>query len=361
MSKKEIYPIMIKENPERGFNFPFGILLPENLRENPELIFSWSLPLGGKHGGIIKTHPTYEVLLDASIKGMGSDIDYTMAHLYESGNPMIMPIIPKFDGYRPNFLGSNSYHNDFSKYEGKWFYNYLDKYVDLADQVKNMIDYAVEYLRGMNINVPDKVIMNGYSEGSKGTSHFALLHPEVLKAVIVGGTAGLMPVPLKELEGYKLNFPVGINDIPDFDYDTYKQIKFFYYMGVDDRSDPALPNFEEYHYKNEKGEDCVLTDECGNLAPYLDENGNAEFILDENGNYTGKYDLFTDDEVNTLNKIYGTKCLERFKKQEKIFNELGLDVECHLYPGNHRTIFENRKQIFSDIDCFLGMNNKQLK
>ena len=33
--------------------------------------------------------------------------------------------------------------------------------------------------------------------------------------------------------------------------------------------------------------------------------------------------------------------------------ELGLDSEFHLYPGNHRTIFENRDQIFRDVDNFI--------
>ena len=358
---KEFDCINVELNQEQGFNFPFRILVPNNLKQSPELVYAWTLPLGGPHGAeLFEEHTSFERLQEEANNEISS-IDPIMLHLLEEGNLMIIPAIPRFSGFRPSFLGSDVYNNDFSKYEGSWYKDYLEKYRNLPDQIKNMISYSISLLREKSINVPDKVIMTGYSEGSKGVSHFALLHPEIIKAIVVGGTSGLMPVPLKELEGYTLKYPIGINDISNFDYDSYKSIKFFYYTGENDLSDPGLPNFKEYHYINEKGEDCILKDECGNLTPHLDENGNAEFLLDENGNYTAKFRLFTNEEVNILNKIYGTKVIDRFKKQERVISELGLDVECHIYPGNHRTVFENIKQITSDIDSFLGFDKKQLK
>lgn len=344
----------VDESPENGFNFPFTILIPDNLNSNPELIYAWALAGGGKRF-LSEEKISYEKILEDAKNDLGI-MDPIMLHLLRSGNPMILPIIPKIEMFRPNFLGNYIYKNDFSKFDNTWYKDYLYKYINLPDQIRNIINYSINLLRSNNINVPDKVIMTGYSEGSKGTSHFALLHPEVIKSIIVGGTAGLMPVPLKELEGYTLDYPIGINDISDFNYELYKQIRFFYFMGENDLSDPGIPNFKEYHYTNENGEDCILKDECGNLTPYRDENGNAEFILDKNGNYTSKFNLFTDTEVNILNKIYGTYCPGRFKKQERIFNELGLDVECHFYPGNHRTIFDNKEEIFKDIDRFISLH-----
>lgn len=351
--KYEYNCFKVDPSPENGFNFPFTILIPDNINNNPELIYAWTLPMGGRHNNLDK-EPTYEEILETAKNDVNS-IDPVMLYLFKKGNPMIVPVIPKIGRFRSNFLGSDIFENDFSKQEDMWYKKHLDGYKNLPDQIKNIINYSVKLLKENNINVPDKVIMTGYSEGSKGTSHFALLHPEVIKSIIVGGTAGLMPVPLKEFEGYTLNYPIGINDVAYFDMDSYKQIKFFYYMGENDLSDPGIPNFEDYHYIDEEGNDKVLVDECGNLTPRLDENGNASFILDENGNYTSKFNLFTDEEVNILNKIYGTKCIDRFKKQEKVFNELGLNNECHLYPGNHRTIFNNDSidLLKKDIDIFL--------
>ena len=120
-------------------------------------------------------------------------------------------------------------------------------------------------------------------------------------------------------------------------------------------------NIDDYHYTDESGNDCVLKDECGNKIPFIDENGNQLFKLDENGNYTAKYNLFSDSEVNSINKVLGTVTQKRFIKQKEIYSSLGLNAMFKLYPGNHRTIFDNREVIFADVDRFINNNLKKEK
>ena len=103
----------------------------------------------------------------------------------------------------------------------------------------------------------------------------------------------------------------------------------------------------------EDGTEDWLRDECGNITVYIDENGKQQFKLDENGNYTAMFSLFSDAEVNSINKALGTVTQDRFKKQEKIYNEYGLNSEFELYPANHRTIFGDTTKLFSDIDKFM--------
>ena len=232
-------------------------------------------------------------------------------------------------------------------------------YENLADQHKAMMEYAIEILNASGINVDDKLIISGYSEGAKFASHFALLHPEIIKAVIAGGTGGAISMPVSNIEGYQFTYPMGISDIQSFDFDAFKNISFFYYMGDADKSDSAIPNFEIYHYKNDKGEDCILKDECGNATPFIDENGVPKFILDSNGNYTAKFSLFSDQDVNAINKVLGTVTQDRFRKQESIYQSLRLSAIFKLYPGNHRTIFDNRQIIFEDVDKFINEYLKQ--
>lgn len=117
-----------------------------------------------------------------------------------------------------------------------------------------------------------------------------------------------------------------------------------------------MPNFDDYHYMDENGNDCILKDECGNKTPFVDENGKQLLKLDENGNYTAKYNLFSDSEVNTINKVLGTVIQKRFIKQQEIYSNLGLNATFKLYSGNHKTIFDNRKEIFDDVDSFLREN-----
>lgn len=107
------------------------------------------------------------------------------------------------------------------------------------------------------------------------------------------------------------------------------------------------------HYLDKDGSLKILKDECGNSTPFIDEDGNQEFLLDKNGNYTAKFNLFSDDEVNGINKALGTKIQDRFKKQETIYKSLGLKAVFKLYDGNHRTVFNEKDKLFADVDDFI--------
>lgn len=343
--------IDVEANQKLGFNFPFKIVIPENLNENPELVYACNLTQDRSN-----ECNTFDEMIELTKDDL-SGIDPIHRYLCLSkGYPMIIPTIPRTKEFRPNFLGKDCYYNDFKKLEDSKFKDSIHLYNNLADQHKAIIDFASKTLNESGINVDDKVIISGYSEGAKFASHYSLLHPESVKMVIAGGTGGVMSMPIKNKDGYDFNYPTGINDVSNFDFDSFQKIAFFYYMGDKDKSDSAIPNFETYHYIDENGNDTILKDECGNKTVYIDEDGKQQFILDKNGNYTSKFNLYSDEEVNAINKVLGTVTQDRFKKQEQIYNDLGLNSKFKLYPGNHRTIFENENQIFNDIDVFLEEN-----
>ena len=340
--------IDVEQNSKLGFNFPFKIVIPKKLDDNPQLVYACNLPRD-----MSGSCTSFEELVKYAKNDFGS-IDPMLIHLcLENGYPMIIPAIPRFKDFRPNFLGSDCFNNDFKALESSIFKYSLYLYENLANQHKAIMEHAIKCLNANGISVDNKVIISGYSEGAKFASHFALLHPEIIKAVIAGGTGGAISMPIPNINDYQLTYPIGTANIPNFDFDSFKNISFFYYMGDADKSDSAIPIFETYHYKNDKGEDCILKDECGNETPFIDENGNQKFILDSDGNYTAKFSLFSNRDVNTINKLLGTVTQERFKKQEFIYHSLGLNAIFKLYPGNHRTIFDNRRIIFEDVDKFI--------
>lgn len=43
------------------------------------------------------------------------------------------------------------------------------------------------------------------------------------------------------------------------------------------------------------------------VPPLIDKDGNQVFTRDVNGNYRAKFNLFSDSEVNAINKVLGTK------------------------------------------------------
>ena len=330
-----------------GFNFPFKLIIPVNLSTNPELVYACNLP-----GDKSSSCSSFEDLIEYA-KNDFESIDPVLVYLcLEKGWPMLVPAIPRFKGFRPNFLGRDCFNNDFSRISNSKFSNYLYMYENLANQHKKMMECGIKILRDNGIDVDDKVIVSGYSEGAKFASHLALLHPEMIKALIAGGTGGAISMPVAEIDGYEFTYPTGISDVDDFNYDDFSNISFFYYMGDTDKSDSAIPSFRPYYYKDSAGKASVLTDECGNETPFIDDSGKQVFILDKDGNYTAKFGLFSNQEVNSINKVLGTVIQDRFKKQEQIYNSMGLKSIFKLYPGNHITVFNNRDEIFKDIDIF---------
>lgn len=349
----EVYYIDINHNFKLGFNFDAQIFIPKNLNENPELIYACNLTKDYTD----KCNSVEELI--ALFKKVGKEkygsIDPMMMHLcLERGNPLVIPFIPRLKEFRPNFLGRDCLLNSFDlKGEDRCFQNEIYLYNNLASQHKAIIKAAINCLEQEGINVSEKVILCGYSEGAKFASHFALLHPEIIKAVVAGGTGGVMSMPISSYRGYEFVYPTGISGLQNFDFLTFKEISFFYYMGKCDKSDSAIPNFKDYHYLDSDGNSKVLQDECGNSTPYIDEDGNQKFLLDKNGNYTAKFNLFSDDEVNAINKALGTKIQDRFKKQETIYKSLGLNAVFKLYDGNHRTVFNEKDKLFADVDDFI--------
>ena len=125
-------------------------------------------------------------------------------------------------------------------------------------------------------------------------------------------------------------------------------VRHFFYIGEEDNNNPALPK-------------CEMSDECdanGNKLPKLDENGNMRFILDSDGLLLPTYsDCYTKEQINVIHNLYGDNNLVRFKKNEKIYNELNINSIHKIYPGNHVTLFRNRKIIVDDMVEFIN-NNK---
>lgn len=351
--------IFIDANPASGFNFPFMLVIPNNTRINPDLIVACTLP----HDYLINSN-SYLEALSKTCEDFSS-LDPMHKHLsLESQNPLFIPFIPKVISLKPGFLGKKLFYNDFTNYNEiiKYYKNSITlediyKYTDLSEQFCNMILYAINYLKSININVDNRVIISGYSEGAKFATHFSLLHPELIKFVVAGGTSGCISMPVTNIGEYTFSYPTGISDLKNFDMDSFKKINFFYYMGSIDKSDPAMPNFETVFYIDENGQKKILRDECGNETPSLDGDKKIKFKLDNNGNYRAKYtDCFDDSEVNSINKALGTNIQERFIKQQEIYKNLGLNCIFNIYPGNHLTVFDNKKQIFADVDSFITNN-----
>jgi len=93
-------------------------------------------------------------------------------------------------------------------------------------------------IREAGIEVDSQVYMMGFSSPGMFAHRFTLLHPERVKAVWLGGEAPA-PLPVPELEGHSLNYPLGTADFEaltgsQFDFVTYSSIPHFICVGEND-------------------------------------------------------------------------------------------------------------------------------
>ena len=156
----------------------------------------------------------------------------------ELGLPVLFPLFPRIHNGEEtiynHMLSSNSLDNNTLKIKELG----LER-VDL--QLISMFKDAKKRLKEYDIYVDDKFIINGFSASAKFANRFTLLHPEYVKLCIAGGVSGILTLPLKELNGKKLLYPVGLGNF-DTNVEMFKKVRQFYYMGNSDSNDPFVFN-----------------------------------------------------------------------------------------------------------------------
>ena len=288
--------IKVESNPEKGFHWDYYLFVPKMIISEKEEIYLLVGPNNTAIGGSdsMKVH-------DESAYQEATDSQSSFNNLVSQGLgvPLLVPVFP-----RP--------------YSEWWVYTQiLDRNTMLMEreelkridlQLIAMIEDSKKILtEEIGINMKDQIFMNGFS-ASGGFSHrFAALHPHLVKAVASGGFS--MPIfPIEELDGKKLRYPIGISDFNeitnnDFNYEDYLQVHQYIYRGTEDHNDP-LKNRDEFD-----GEDRRL-------------------VLE----------------------LFGEHPLERYKKAEIIYEELGLEnVTFKFYRGKGHS---PDRMILNDVIAF---------
>ena len=359
-----------------GINLPFQVYIPYNVKDNPDLILG------------MKTPPEFntKTLEEAIEINYNTGINPLLRMLsYGNNNVCLIPNIPRTVGLQTSYLSYYIYHNDFSlvdeaREKGKTIFSKEDvnKFIDLDKQVAKMIDFTVEYLHGMGINVDDKVIGCGYSAAAKFVIGFSALHTDKVKAIVAGGTGGNHIIPDKNAN---LTFPLGVSDI-DFNEEEFKNIKQFYFIGDNDYNDLTmyLPKYEE-NPNRQPGESPFLKDFIGNniakrndgLKGYHEEERHdkkvlipdyipfdkIEFDLDENGDYQVAFKgYYTKEQIDYIVNNLGNNIQIRYDKMKDLYlNTYHVDALFNRYKGDHETVFDDSR-LYEDVNNFINeLNN----
>lgn len=334
---------------ESGINFPFQLYIPNNIRNNCDLIVTGRTP--NEHND--------DTLEENIEKAKAMKFSYISRGLsFKYGNPMLLPVTPRCYGVQSTSLGYLLHHNDYHEaldWINRGWLNFteedLHRFDNFDEQIVKMIDFSIQFIKDEGYEVGPKVVMNGYSAAGSFASLFSALHPERVKAVIAGGNGGEIFLPLSDYKGWTLDYPLGINDMPNFNYEEFKNIKRFYYVGEDDQNTPAIPKCKmQIDHYDEEGKPILARDESGNKVPLRDSFGNMIVKLDENGNMVAEYGegYYSNYQINVLNRGISPNSQERFDNAKNIYESLGIDAIFVKYPGNHITVNDN-DALYDDV------------
>lgn len=231
--------LIIKKNPKKGFYNDYILFVPKETPTHQKTFLLVEPNNTGKTSDSIEVHKKYAIEL-ASVSSVGNNIS-TMLKI-----PLLAPIFPR-PASQPlmytHALDSDVITNTSS----------VLKRLDL--QLLAMIKDAKQRLNQMNIQVHKKIFMNGFSASATFTNRFSFIHPTTIQALAIGGFNGELMLPMKELNGIQLKYPIGIADYnrlfkKQFATTTYKQIPQFIYMGKLDNNDAV--QFDDAYTKNER-------------------------------------------------------------------------------------------------------------
>lgn len=239
--------MIVNKNPAKGFHNDYILFIPKGTPVNKETFLLVEPNNTGKLSDSMEVHTRYAVAL-ASVSSVGNNIST------ELKIPLLVPIFPR-PASQP-LMYTHALDRDVMVEKSPAL-----KRLDL--QLLEMINDAKNVLGSMNIHVAPKFFMNGFSASATFTNRFSLLHPDKIAAAAMGGFNGKLMLPLKEIKGIQLNYPIGINDFEDlfgknFDLAAYKTLPQFIYMGKLDENDAV--QFDDAYSEAER---TIINDNIG--------------------------------------------------------------------------------------------------
>lgn len=262
--KHGVWYIAIPASPQKGFNYPIELGFVRNNPDNISKDFNSlknTLIVEGSNTHVLATNEEdYNKQINERMNG---ELSVIIAN--KQNMPFMQSIFPRptQNGWiythaldRDTLFGSQSYFDVLDR--GNMYR--LDK------QFLSMINYSQDVLKSLGLQVEDKVGIAGFSASSDWATRFTMLYPEKIKWVISNLPATM---PMETYKGEILKYPLGMGDITKvlgskFDFETYKKIPHFMFVGGNDFGDGSKygdgwGDYEESTYfrnvLNTEGED----------------------------------------------------------------------------------------------------------
>ena len=264
---------------------PFVLITPSTLKDNQTLVME---------SNNLETNNIQSLLRQAL--GVGKDLN----DILKGSNPILIPILPSKSPTAPYYqqLSAECFQNG--------------ERPDL--NIVEAINKTKEIMKNQyNVNLNDKIFLNGYSSSGCFAQRFSLIHPELIDTACIGGASGSIPIPTLDLD-----YPLGIKNYEElfgkkFDIEEYKKITFDYYVGSLECETKSLDR----------------TDENGNLAPMHD---------------MSYFDRSVPTDIGEAHrKSLGYDMFDRAKNTVEILRNIGINISHTIIPNiahNDREAFK---------------------
>lgn len=156
-------------------------------------------------------------------------------------------------------------------------------------QLIAMIDDARQALSDGGLELSEQVLLYGFSASGMFANRFTILHPDRVKAAVIGSPGGWPIAPLEQYLGKTLPYPIGVADIIELtgqklDLAAFQRVPQLFLLGDQDTNDAS--------------ETCY---------------------------FEGGQELRAND--------FGLTPAERWQVAQSIYENCGVDALFYLYPG----------------------------
>lgn len=222
-----------------AFNWPYLLKVSKTLSESDDLFVMLEMVNSGT------VSDSYRFLQERALQSIRRGFRYDKK--FKNRFIFMMPMVS-----RPSSI-KNFYTHALDR---DCFLDQKEKFQRIDLQVISMIKDAKEFLEAdLNIRVESKVGIRGFSACGVFAQRFSAIHPEKVKFCVAGGFAGMPLLPIKELDGKLLTYPVGIGDFKElmgkeFDFEAYSSVPRFLHMGAKETNDSV--DFSDAYDENER-------------------------------------------------------------------------------------------------------------
>ena len=263
--------VVVAANPAAGFNFPYLLKLPRKGISGA----ASALIIETNNSGILSDDlgVHMESARDSLSRGFGGPIARSLDAVF------LMPVFPR--PWSDPLVYTHALDRDSMLIRSGAL-----KRLDL--QLVAMLDDALIRLRAAGYKLEDRAIMLGFSASGSFANRFALLHPDRLLAVVVGGINGIAMVPQRAVAGVRLEFPLGTADFKQltgkaFDQPAWRGVPQLLFMGATDTNDAvayddAYPPNQRSRVRKAFGAEMLPTRWQAVQRAYADAGAKARFL-----------------------------------------------------------------------------------